>query len=68
MDSERQPIDLLIDRHLPHADAVTRAKARDELSAFVQALLRIATRRALEERQARDSRDLDGRLRIPSAP
>jgi hypothetical protein len=67
MDSDRQPIDLLIDRYLPHADAATRVQAREDLNAFVQALLRIATRRALEERQARDSRDSDGRLRIPSA-
>lgn len=68
MDSERQPVDLIIDRYLPNADEATRTKAREDLKAFVQALLRIATRRAVEERQARDSRESPGRLRIPPAP
>lgn len=68
MDSERQPIDLIVDRYLPNANEATRAKAREDLTAFVQALLRIATRRALEERAAGDSRESSGRLRIPPAP
>lgn len=68
MDSERQPVDLIIDRYLPNADEATRAKAREDLKAFVQALLPIATRRALEERAARDSRESPGRLKIPPAP
>lgn len=68
MDSERQPIDLIIDRYLPNADEAARAKAREDLKAFVQALLRIATRRALEDQAARDSRESSGRLKIPPAP
>lgn len=68
MDSDRQPGDLIIDRYLPNADTVARAKAREDLRTFAQALLRIAMRRATEELYADDSRESTGRRKITPAP
>ena len=48
--TKEYPCDLIIDRYLPDASPEERDKAREDLNNFAQALLRIATRRALEER------------------
>lgn len=48
--SEPQPVDLIINRYLPNASQEEREKAREDLQNFTRALLKIATRRALEER------------------
>lgn len=47
---DRIPVDLIIDRYLPNASSEEREQARKDLIRFTEVMLRIATRRALEER------------------
>jgi len=49
MDKERQPGDGILDRYLPGASDEERAEARANLYAYLEVLLRIATRRAEED-------------------
>lgn len=48
--AKEYPCDSIINRYLPNVSPEERDKAREDLTNFVQALLTIATRRALEER------------------
>ena len=49
LQAKRQPGDLIIDRYMPNATSAEREAARENLHAFVDAMVRIATRRANDE-------------------
>jgi N-dimethylarginine dimethylaminohydrolase len=70
MRSPTKPGDLILDRYLSGADESKREAARAQWKRLVRALLKVATRIALEEetREVGDSPNSDRRLKIPSLP